>query len=107
MFFCGRMLENEEYSCSCENYVGHEGWRCKNCGNHVIITGDTPFNRITCYRITPDELENGMRLYLDGRFYEVVHIFPPQDDKHCQYVNLKGFGKYRISLSDYLLVMMW
>lgn len=102
--FTGLILQDEKHSCNCGKYDGHQGWRCNHCGEPILIEGKARNKDVVCYRIPPEDLEEGMYLFTGEHFYKVLHIFDPVDEKRM-YVNLQGFGSYPVSLSSYLLVM--
>ncbi len=101
----GRTLQDEKYTCKCEDYSGHIEWRCINCGQPIIISGELPDGReVACYRISPDALEEGMYFLVNSSFHKVLHIFDPIDDERM-YINLQGYGNYKVDRRRYVLIM--
>ena len=102
--FAGAIYSNEKYSCSCDEYVGHnDEWKCTQCGRPVIITGDIGGNPQVYHRIDPHDLEVGMFLLVSYHFYRILHIYPPIGEKRI-YVNLQGYGQTVVNLNNYAIV---
>ena len=102
--FTGVIYPDEQYSCSCGKYVGHDDeWKCTQCGQPIIITGNVGGNSLTYYRINPLELEPGMFLLVGHKFYQILRVYSPVDENRM-YVNLRRYGQYVVNLNHCAII---